>query len=66
MAKSIVLENIEPRQTRKKYRYFKAKVLENNQIDGTDKTLQQAIDSEKTIVFTCKNTSYVTIADYVE
>ena len=50
----------------KKYRYFKAKVLENNQIDGTDKTLQQAIDSEKTIVFTCKNTSYVTIADYVE
>jgi len=66
MAKSTVLENIETEKQERQCRYFKAKVLENNQVDGTDKTLQQAIDSEKAIVFTNKSTSYVNIANYVE
>jgi len=66
MAKSTVLENIETEKQERQCRYFKAKVLENNQVDTTDKTLQQAIDSEKAIVFTNKSTSYVNIANYVE
>ena len=66
IAKSTVLENIETVKQERQCRYFNAKVLENNQVDGTDKTLQQAIDSEKTIVFTNKSTSYVNIANYVE
>jgi len=66
VAKSTVLENIETGKQERQCRYFKAKVLENNQVNGTDKTFQQAIDSEKAIVFTNKSTSYVNIANYVE
>ena len=47
-------------------RYFKAKVLENHNADGTDQAFDQAIDKEQTIVFTDKSTSYINIADYVE
>ena len=47
-------------------RYFKAKVLEDHQADGTNDTLKKAIAGEQTIVFTDKSPSYVDIADYVE
>ena len=45
--------------------YFKAKVLTNHKVEGTDQTLQKAIDNDDSIVFTDKSTSYVNIADYV-
>jgi len=61
-----VLKGIETGKRERQCRYFKAKVLKNNQVDGTDETLLQVIDSEKTIVFTNKSISYVSIADYVE
>ena len=41
-------------------------MLENHDADKADQTFKQAIDHEKTIVFTDKSTSYVNIADYVE
>jgi len=66
MVKSTVFKNIETGKQERQCRYFKAKGLENNQVDTTDKTLQQTIDSQKTIVFTYKDTSYVSIADYVD
>ena len=66
MAESTVLENITTGKVEKQCRYFKAKVLENHNADGTDKIFKNSIDSEQTIVFTDKSTSYVNIADYVE
>ena len=66
MAESTVLENIETGKVERQCRYFKAKVLGNHDADETDQTFEQAIDSEKTIVFTDKSTSYVNISDYVE
>ena len=41
-------------------------MLENHNADDTDKTFKAAIDTEQTIVFTDKSTSYINIADYVE
>ncbi len=35
-------------------------------MQGTDRTLQKAMDNEESIVFTDKCTSYVNIADYVD
>ena len=66
MAESTVLEDVETGKVERQCRYFKAKVLENHTTDGTDKTFENSIDSEQTIVFTDKSTSYVNIADYVE
>ncbi len=66
MAESTVLENINTGQVERQCRYFKAKVLEDHKADATDKTFENAIDDEQTIVFTDKSTSYVNIADYVE
>jgi hypothetical protein len=66
MAESTVLENIDTGKIERQCRYFKAKVLENHKADGTDKTFENAINDEQTIVFTDKSTSYVNIADYVE
>jgi hypothetical protein len=66
MAESTVLEDIDTGKVERQCRYFKAKVLENHQADGTDLTLKQAIEDEKMIVFTDNSTSYVNIADYVE
>ena len=66
MAESTVFVNIETGKVERQCRYFKAKVLENHDADGTDQTFEQTIDSEKTIVFTDKSTSYVNISDYVE
>lgn len=47
MAESTVIEDIETRQTDRQCRYFKAKVLEDHQAEGTDKVLKEAIDLEK-------------------
>ena len=66
MAESTILEDIETGKVERQCRYFKAKVLENHQTKGTDQAFEQAIENEKTIVFTDKSTSYVNIADYVE
>ena len=66
MAESTVLEDLDTGKAERQCRYFKAKVLEDHQADGTDETLKNAIANEKTIVFTDQSTSYVNIADYVE
>ena len=66
MAESTVLENIETEKVDRQCRYFKAKVLENHQAEGTDATFKKALQDEQTIIFTDKSTSYVNIADYVE
>ena len=66
MAESTVLEDLDTGKVERQCRYFKAKVLEDHQADGTDETLKNAIANEKTIVFTDQSTSYVNIADYVE
>jgi len=66
MAESTILEDIDTRKVDRQCRYFKAKVLEDHKADGTDKTFENGIDQEQTIVFTDQSTSYVNIADYVE
>ncbi len=66
MAVSTVLEDIDTGKVDRQCRYFKAKVLEGHQAEGTDYTFKNAIYNEQTIVFTDKSTSYVNIADYVE
>ena len=35
-------------------------------MEGTDRTLQKAIDNDDSIVFTDKSTSYLNISDYVD
>jgi hypothetical protein len=66
ITKNTIIEDIETGKIERQCRYFKAKVVQNHQADGTDQTLENAIDKEKTIVFTDKSTSYVSIADYGE
>lgn len=66
MAESTILENIETGETDRQCRYFKAKVLEDHKAEGTDAILKNAIDGEKSIVFSDKSTSYLNIEDYVE
>ena len=66
MAESTVLENLETGSVARQCGYFKAKVLEDHKADGTDDTFENAINGERTIVFTDQSTSYVNIADYVE
>ncbi len=66
MAESTVLEGINTGKVGRQARYFKAKVLTGHKMEGTDQTLQKAIDNDDSIVFTDKSTSYVNIADYVD
>jgi len=66
IAESTVLENLETGKKDRQCGYFKAKVLEDHKADDMDKVFKEAIDQEKSIVFTDKSTSYVNIADYVE
>jgi len=66
MAESTILENLDTGKIERQSRYFKAKVLEDHQADGTDEVLKNAIADEEVIVFTDQSTSYVNIADYVE
>jgi hypothetical protein len=46
--------------------YFKAKVLPGHKSVNTDLTLKEAIQGDKSVVFSDESTSYVNIADYVE
>lgn len=66
MAESTVLEDIGTGKVERQCRYFKAKVLTGHKMQGTDRTLQKAMDNGESIVFTDKSTSYVNIADYVD
>jgi transposase-like protein len=66
MAESTVLEDVETGKIDRQCRYFKAKVLEDHKIEGTDGTLKDAIDGETSIVFSDKSTSYLNIEDYVD
>jgi len=66
MAESTVLEDIDTGKMERQCRYFKAKVLTGHKMEGTDRTLQKAMDNGESIVFTDKSTSYVNIADYVD
>jgi hypothetical protein len=66
MAESTVLEDINTGKVDRHCRYFKAKVLIDHKADGTDSTLKENIENDKSIVFTDQSTSYVNIADYVE
>ena len=66
MAESTVLEDINTGKVDRQCRYFKAKVLDDHKVEGTDETLKKSISDNQTIVFTDKSTSYVNIADYVE
>lgn len=63
MAESTVLEDVETGKIDRQCRYFKAKVLEDHKIEGTDGTLKDAIDGETSIVFSDKSTSYLNIED---
>jgi hypothetical protein len=66
MAESTVLEDIDTGKVERQCRYFKAKVLDDHKAEGTEQTFVDAIDGERTIVFTDMSTSYVNIADYVK
>jgi hypothetical protein len=66
MAESTILEDIETGKIERQAWYFKAKVLTDHKVEGTDQTLQQAKANDDSIVFTDKSTSYVNIADYVD
>lgn len=66
MAESTILEDIETGKVDKHLRYFKAKVLSNHKSVNTDLTLKEAIEADKSVVFSDDSTSYVNIADYVE
>lgn len=66
MAESTILEDIDTGKIERQCRYFKAKVLEDHKMEGTDKTLKEAIDASESIVFTDKSTSYLNFADYVD
>jgi hypothetical protein len=66
MAESTVLEDLETGKVERQARYFKAKVLTDHKMGNTDRTLQDAIDNDESIVFTDQSTSYVNIADYVD
>ena len=59
MAESIILEDLETAKVDRHCRYFKAKELNDHKAGGTNQSFQNAIDDEKTIVFTDKSTSYI-------
>jgi len=66
MAESTTLEDVETGKVDKHVGYFKAKVLSDHKSANTDLTLKQAIECDKSVVFSDDSTSYVNIADYVE
>lgn len=66
MAESTILEVIDTDKVERQSRYFKAKVLEDHQADGTNQIFKNAIADKEVIVFTDQSTSYVNIADYVD
>ena len=66
MAESTVLEDIKTGETSRQCRYFKAKVLSGHEAGEADGAIKNAIDGEKSIVFSDRSTSYVNIEDYVD
>jgi len=66
MAESTILEDMDTGEVEKQSRYFKVKVFQDHKVEGTDNTSDKPIDSDKTFVFTDKNTSYVKVANYLE
>jgi transposase-like protein len=66
MAESTILEDIKTGKKDRHCCYFKAKVLDDHQAEGTDEVLKEAIDGESSIVFSDRSTSYLNIEDYVE
>ena len=65
MAESTVMEGVGTGKVERQCRYFKTKVLTDHKMQGTDRTLQKAMDNGESILFTDKSTSYVNIADHV-
>lgn len=65
MSESIYLEDIETGKVTKHCRYFKMKVLENQNSESIDEEVQKSLDNE-TIVFSDKSTTYFNIHEYVE
>ncbi len=63
IVESTILEDIQSGKVERQCRYFKAKVLDYHKAEGTNQTIEKAIDGDKTIVFTDKITSYLNIAD---
>jgi hypothetical protein len=66
MAESTVLEDIVTGKVERQARYFKAKVLTDHRTEGTDGVLREAIENNRSLIFTDESTSYVNIADYVD
>lgn len=56
MAESTVLEDIGIGKIDRQCKYFKSKAPTDHKIEGTDQTLQNAIDNEEPIIFTNKST----------
>jgi len=54
MAEITVLEDLVTGKVERQCPYFKAKVLENHNTDAKDKTFENSIDSEQTIVLQIK------------
>jgi hypothetical protein len=65
MAESTYLEDIETGKISKHCRYFKMKVLKNQNSEGVDSEVQKSLDNE-TIVFSDKSNTYFNIHEYVE
>jgi hypothetical protein len=65
MAESTYLEDIETGKISKHCRYFKMKVLKNQNSEGVDSEVQKSLDNE-TIVFSDKSNSYFNIHEHVE
>lgn len=65
MAESTFLEDIKTGKVVKHCRYFKMKVLENQNSEGIDSEVQKSLDNE-TIVFSDKSNTYFNIHEYVE
>ena len=64
-AESTYLEDIETGKISKHCRYFKMKVLKNQNSEGVDSEVQKSLDNE-TIVFSDKSNTYFNIHEYVE
>lgn len=63
LAESTILKNLDTVKVERHRSYFKDKVLEDHQAQGTEDTVKKSIDNGHTIIFTDKSTSYINIAD---
>jgi hypothetical protein len=65
LAESTVLKNLDTVKVESHRSYFKDKVLEDHQAQGTEDTVKKSIDNGQTIILADKSTSYINIADDV-